>query len=142
MHAGDPEGGAVNLVNSVTEREQSTPKTSLGFYNIFIGIVFSGGSVLTISLTLGDVPTWAVVSSGGATLALVTAAFATVATLNVRSPEKLMLGQVSARDFHQITQSRATLGDARSGMQAIQGANADSSGSQDVIDAETVEEDL
>lgn len=130
----------MNWINSVTQNERTTPKTSLSFYAIFAGVSFVGGGTIVAALGTASAPTWSVIGAAAITFFFVAVALLTVVSLNVRSPEKLMLGQVTARGYTEITESKATLGDSRSGTRALRpppGAEP----ADDIVDAETVEED-
>lgn len=76
------------------------------------------------------------------TVLFVAAILVTVIALNVRSPEKLQLGQVNARDYSRITRSRAGLGDKSTGLHEIEAprGGATDSDDDDIVDAEMIDD--
>ena len=120
-------------------RVRSEPKTILGFFLAFLGIVEAGVAFLAATLVLSDQLQAAVfVMIAGLVVALAVVAW--VAVSHARNPTALMLGQVTAREY--LAVQRWTAGDSDAGEQprtlALPAAGLDAEGAIEVVETAAI----
>lgn len=121
----------MSIFETIKQRTNTAPRTSLGFWATMCGITFSGVAALVAALAYADAPIWLITVAVFFCMAIVVFVIGFVAVMNARSPEKLMLGTVTAVEFNKISQSRAALGDSRQAHPAI----------EEAIDADIVDDE-
>jgi hypothetical protein len=103
------------MAKAVATGERSRPKTVLGFYWGVIATILAGTVAAVTALSRQDSTDGLVLPVlifGGLTSLLI---LVFVFYLNVKAPPKLMLGEITGRDY--ITYERMTLGDSVTGEQ-------------------------
>lgn len=102
----------------VAQRHTVNPRTVLGFYATIISVVFAGVLASVTTLAINDVATWLIPWILGVGFMIVISVIGVVAFINIKKPANLMLGQISGREYAEI--SRVTLGDDQSGERVVQ----------------------
>ena len=100
-------------MRGVMQRHTEQPRTVLGFYAISAGIMFSGIIGLISVLGWTGEAEWLIPFLAIAAILIFVAVIAGVFIVNVKAPEKLMLGRVSGSEFVEI--QRVQLGDGQFG---------------------------
>jgi hypothetical protein len=100
-------------LRGVVQRRTEQPKTVLGFYAISSAVMFSGMIGLVSVLAITGSAVFLIPYLAITAVVLFVALMLGVFLINVNSPEKLMLGQVTGSEFVEI--QRVQLGDSRSG---------------------------
>jgi hypothetical protein len=100
-------------MRGVVQRHTEQPRTVLGFYAISAGIMFSGMVGLIGVLGWTGEAAWLIPYLAIAAVAIFISMIVGVFVVNLKAPEKLMLGRVSGSEFVEI--QRVQLGDSRSG---------------------------
>lgn len=93
--------------------EHSSPKTVLGFFGVVLLIVVGGSTGLILALSSSEKTVDYVPYVLGFSALVVVALLTTVVTAMVKDPTRLMLGQITGREY--IDHRRLTLGDSTSG---------------------------